>query len=514
MRSTASILAAVLVLTVEASVRFTEPVWRPDLGIAVPALANAQEEPLELPKAGTFLLTDDRGGRCLEDRFDTFDLWVSQTMRGRWRDADGNVLYIARLTTRPPMDAPGTVRTRTDFLARLAKRPFDPDNAAHRNEAVVAVAPADLGQPIRPRRSQRRNMKELFAYPSTNDHVFAAAFRPRSPERRETTDWYLVVLEAAQGEALDEAFRRLDEDFLDHVYVPAARARHKSPDADYGRTSLGQEAILLREAVRRSVANYDHWHFAATEDVVVIDNLDDSSRATFVTSLTNSLPCLRRAYAACAPTTLSATTNQLAVVRVFATREEYLAHVGVDHKWTAALWDTLHRELVLYLPLDGTQGLLQTVWHEAFHQYLAYAAALVTAAPWFNEGNAELFEHSHLDRKGEVVFDLDPAAAAYVHECAADIAAILPTFMRMGYEAFYDGTQDEIATRYRIAWSLAYFLEVGAPKVRFKPFANLRADYVKALIYTRSMDEADRTVFTDEFRAKFITAWLDFWKRQ
>ena len=65
MRSTASILAAVLALTVEASVRFTEPVWRPDLGIAVPTLANAQEEPLELPKAGTFLLTDDRGGRCL-----------------------------------------------------------------------------------------------------------------------------------------------------------------------------------------------------------------------------------------------------------------------------------------------------------------------------------------------------------------------------------------------------------------------------------------------------------------
>ena len=51
MRSTASILAAVLALTVEASVRFTEPAWRPDLGIAVPALANAQEEPLEPRRA-------------------------------------------------------------------------------------------------------------------------------------------------------------------------------------------------------------------------------------------------------------------------------------------------------------------------------------------------------------------------------------------------------------------------------------------------------------------------------
>ena len=139
MRSTASILAAVLALTVEASVRFTEPVWRPDLGIAVPALANAQEEPLELPKAETFMLTDNRGGRCLEDRFDTFDLWVSQTMRGRWRDADGNVLYIARLTTRPPMDAPGTVRTRTDFLAKLAKR-SPPQTSASRYARAVPSA--------------------------------------------------------------------------------------------------------------------------------------------------------------------------------------------------------------------------------------------------------------------------------------------------------------------------------------------------------------------------------------
>ena len=127
MRSTASILAAVLALTAEASVRFTEPVWRPDLGIAAPALANSHDEPLELPKAKTFLLTGDRGDRCLEDRFDTFDLWVSQTMRGRWRDEDGNILYVARLATRPPNDEPGTVRTRTDFLARQAKFPFDPD---------------------------------------------------------------------------------------------------------------------------------------------------------------------------------------------------------------------------------------------------------------------------------------------------------------------------------------------------------------------------------------------------
>ena len=192
MRLSAYILAGALALTAaapsEAAVRFTDSVWRPDLGISVPTLANATSAPLELPKADSFMITTSNGDRRLEDRFDTFDLWVSQTVRGRWRDSAGNVFYLARLTERPPNDSPGTVRTRTDFLARQAGTPFDPDNADHRDEAVLASSPVDLGRPVRPRRSQRRNMVKLFSYSSTNDHVFAAAFRPRSPERGEKTD--------------------------------------------------------------------------------------------------------------------------------------------------------------------------------------------------------------------------------------------------------------------------------------------------------------------------------------
>ena len=215
MRLSASILADALALTVEASVRFTNPVWRPDLGLSSPVLANATAEPLEMPKADSFIVTAADGSRRLEDRFDTFDLWVSQTIKGRWRDASGNMFYIARLTARPPSDPAGTVRTRTDHFAQQERTSFSPDNPDHRDEAVFAVSPADLGRPIRPRRAQRRNMLSIFAYTTTNDHVFATAFRPRSPERKETTDWYLAVLVAAPGEALDEAFRRFDEDFLE-----------------------------------------------------------------------------------------------------------------------------------------------------------------------------------------------------------------------------------------------------------------------------------------------------------
>jgi hypothetical protein len=125
-----------------------------------------------------------------------------------------------------------------------------------------------------------------------------------------------------------------------------------------------------------------------------------------------------------------------------------------------------------------------------------------------------MFEHSSLDRKGKVVFERHAEAATYVQSYAADLAAILPSFLSLDYAEFYDGTQEEIAARYHLAWSLAYFLEVGAPDVRFQPFANTRRDYVKALIDTRSTAEADRVVFNEELRKQFIAAWLDFWKRQ
>ena len=96
---------------------------------------------------------------------------------------------------------------------------------------------------------------------------------------------------------------------------------------------------------------------------------------------------------------------------------------------------------------------------------------------------------------------------------ASALAEILPDVMEMDYRAFYAGTQDEIAAKYFLAWSIAYFLEVGAPNLRFQPYATLRADYLKALVETRSMHAATRAVLGDEkSRDAFVAAWLAFWR--
>ena len=427
-------------------------------------------------------------------------------------DEEGSQLQIARLFARPPADAPGTVSTRRAFYDALARQRIDPAQLAQRDEAVQAIAPVEVLAPVKPRRSQRHNLTDVVYYPSTNDHALVCAFRPRTPERGEKPDWYLASLVAAPAANMNEVQAWFDENFLDEISVPNARARPVPAAAALPPDDATEEELLWRD-IRGNVVNYDDWHCVSAEDVLVVDNVDPALRGFFIASLTNDLPRLRRAYASRVPSALSA-TNKTAVVRVFRSREEYLAYVGVEQKWTAALWSPVHRELVLYLPESGADQLLHTVWHEAFHQYLAYAGSMIDSSPWFNEGHAQLFEHSHFDRDGAIAFDRDAQAEAYVRQYAAELAQYIPAVLEMDYAAFYDGTQEEVAAKYRLAWSIAYFLEVGAPKIRMRPFENLRADYLKELVRTRSMHEATEAVLNNDRREAFAAAWLDFWKHQ
>lgn len=514
MRFSAFIAACAVCLASEAALRFTEPVWRPDLGFYVPCLAEARGCPLDMPRAEAYLVTRD-GKRRLEDRFDTFDLWTCRTVRGRWRDASGNELQIARLDALPPDDAPGSVRTRRSFEQALGDESFDPKDAVYRDEAVANAAPVDVGRAVRPRfEGDRRNIRDLFFYTTTNDCALVCAFRPRSPEYKESPGWFLATLIAAPGENMAEVRARFDDEFLHRISVPTLFARSSLAKPAVRPDEKAGEYDLLRADLRAQVANYEDWHCTDADDVTVIDDLDAGVHAEFVGKLTNSLPRLRRAYAASVPSPLEA-TNTLAVVRVFRDREAYLAYVGAEWGISSALWCPQRRELVLHHTVEGVDELLRTAWHEAFHQYLSYAGAMYGSSQWFNEGHATLFQHAEFDAKGELTFGRDPFVAGYVQEFASNLAEALPSLFEMDHEAFYSGTPEEIGIRYRLAWSVAYFLEVGAPKLRFQPYRNLRADYVSALVKTGSGLKATRQVLGDEkSRDEFVAAWLAFWRKQ
>ncbi|MBR1870400.1 MAG: DUF1570 domain-containing protein, partial [Kiritimatiellae bacterium] len=226
--------------------------------------------------------------------------------------------------------------------------------------------------------------------------------------------------------------------------------------------------------------------------------------------LTNSLPALRREYARVAPSPGSI-TNSLASVRVFATQSEYLEYVGNEYEWTAGLYSPLHRELVAWLPPQDESSLMRTLQHEAFHQYLAVAGELATAAPWFNEGNAEMFERATLSSSGKVEISFDPEAMAFIRARADELAGLIPALLQMDYQEFYSGTPEAVELKYRLAWSICYFLEIGAPSLKGKPFASLRSDYMRHLVETRDMLLATERTLPPDLLAKFIASWRKFY---
>lgn len=507
MRSSVFILALLATISqLNAAVRFTRAEWFPDLGISMPRLENAVAAPMDLPRAEAYLVTQ-KGESRLEDRFNVFDLWEAFTVRGRWRDAGGNTLTIARLAAELPEVQPDLTQTRVEFSKSL--KPLSVKNSAARDKAVYALAPVEEVMPERVRRDGRRNFLDIVRYVSTNETTLVYAFRPRSPEAREVPDWYLVSLVGAPEEDPEELEEMFSEEFLEQIEVLALRSR---PTSEKSEPAGECEFDHLREAYRRSVVNYADWHFLAAGDLLITDNLDDISRGAFICTLTNELPRLRHEYAAAVP---SHAGNGFypAAIRVFATREEYLAYVGAEAKWTAAVWSPMRRELVLYLAPSGVESLLRTVWHEAFHQYLSYAGCMLSAAPWLNEGHAELFEHSHFNAEGELAFERPSSYAALVLADLDKMAELLPAVIAMDYEEFYAGSNVERAAKYKLAWSIAYFLEEGAPKIRFRPYEDLRADYMDALIRTQSGKRASATIFTDEKMKRFVADWRDFWRK-
>ena len=81
-------------------------------------------------------------------------------------------------------------------------------------------------------------------------------------------------------------------------------------------------------------------------------------------------------------------------VQVFSSREGYLAYcadLGHSVAKTLGVYIPAVRELVLYVPDVGREGLWTTARHEAFHAFLHGS---IEAAPlWFNEGWAECFAY-------------------------------------------------------------------------------------------------------------------------
>ncbi len=446
----------------------------------------------EMPRAQAYLVTSGDGAMRLEDRYEVADLWIAREMVGRWMDAEGRVFSVAGLDTQLPAFL-NERKARAQFVKELVPAKNKEKEELHQLVNMLSpVEPAGAKEYTKPRQKPR-GYKDVRYYEGTNEHAIVCAYLPDRPG----ATWALASWELLDEDDLEEKREIFEEEFFKKKLEVAYT--NKLPAADLS------ERELLRDAARHSVDAYDNWHFTSSDEYVVLDNLHWNRQ--FVTEFTNEMPRLRKQYAAAFPSPIEG-SNVLCTARIYANRAEYLEAVGEDMQWSAAYWSPARRELVAYLPEGGSPELMKTIRHEAFHQYLSYATAMISAAPWINEGYAQYFEEPNSATWKLTTRDDKPTT-----EDVARYAELIPLLIKMDYDEFYAGTDAERRLKYRLAWSIAYFLEKGAPLVRFQPFATLRADYINAVLRTHDRDAATDAAFASDERLKlFISEWKRFWQ--
>ena len=428
--------------------------------------------PLELPRAWG-------------DKFSDNELALDQAVDGRWVDDELRIFMLINLAKESPTDNAG-YSTRMDF--EQSRRAIDKRDKKTLREEIQRYVDFELPEKERRPRQLARGYDDIDYWQGTNRNVIACAYL-----KEKSSVWRLALWYLAEGDDYDEACEVFTKEFLE--------AHADKSIASVEKLEKPSERELLRRDAHHSITNYPAWAWTDSEEFTVLDELGDVDY--FRTALTNELKVYRQKYAETVPTGISV-TNELALARIFSSRERYLEALATDGltniTWTAAYWSPVRRELVAYLPEDGEKRLLSTIRHEAFHQYLSYATLFWPVSPWLNEGYAQYFEYSEPD------YFCDPADMP-------ELAPLVAPVLMMDYDEFYAGTDLERRLKYRVAHSIVYFLEQGADKVRFKPFKNLKADYFKALLETHDMRLATSAAFKNSDTLKlFVKEWTKFWE--
>ena len=474
--------------------------------------------PLDMPKAEAYLVREN-GVRRLEDRFNKFDLWVSQSVDGRWMDDAGRVFVLAHLDVLPPAgEAARSTATRGVYAAGRVK--IDKRDKLAVKTAVAALSPVELPEKETRPHQQPRGYKDVDYWQGTNRSAIVCAYLPEKEKV-----WRLATWQLAEGDDFDECLETFEKELFKGE---ESEKKEEGRTRDRRRETRG-ERELLREDARHSVAAYGNWHVTDAEEFSVLDALPASR--DFIVALTNDMSVMRRKYAETLPTPTDG-TNVLCVARIYENREDYLdalAASGLTNMtWSAAYWSPERRELVAYkgdatflsCESDGSSSLLSTIRHEAFHQFLSYATAMIPTSPWLNEGYAEYFENGKLKMEnGKCAMESGDWWKALGEKPTPEElerhSAMLPAILMMDYAEFYSGTDELRRLKYALAHSVATFIEQGAPLVRFKPFKDVKKDYFAELFESKDMRTATKTAFKDKnFLEKFVGEWLKYWKER
>lgn len=487
----------------------------PAIGLAFPPLFRAAGEPFPPPAAHTYLPVSLRDTLSREDRFDPLSLWFIHQACGRWRDPDGRTLLIGKITHKPPTEQ--THITREMFTLSLAQRDtrLDTENEENLSLWVATFSGQTVYAPEK-RKGNDFALESLLRYPCDTPSTLIYAFHPRRAGSGKNPDWYCAVLQGLPGEDPALLQEKMEENFIKEIRLsPKGSSKTDVTQNEINVDGKQNQARFpfhpIREEARKSVENYDDWWIAETEGYVILSDVYSETGKGLIRQIQKELPALFQTAKTILPPFVLL-QNEVAVIRLFQRREDYVRYMGEEYVWSGGVWSPSRRELVLYQKA-GVEEMMPVIRHEAFHQYLSYAYGMLQASAWINEGFATLFESGWIGPKGTMLLGDDERRERILIENLDWAVAMLPLLLAMPYDLFYEGSAQEKELKYILAWGLCTFLQKGIPESALpETFSEILPLYAKTLALTRNSAEATLHAFQPLEMETFQTAFRTYWQ--
>lgn len=261
--------------------------------------------------------------------------------------------------------------------------------------------------------------------------------------------------------------------------------------------------------VKKEVSGMPDWWFAETDNYIIKSNLSSRNRI-LAKKIQVQVELMRKSYELFLPANKE--IQEVSVITIPATREEYQNYVGNGMEWSGGIWSPSRRELVLSTMNSEAKSSANKDWildvlnHEAFHQYLFYALEKVRAPMWFNEGHAELFAHSSFS-VGRIKLEEDKRGLAKLSSMIKSGRIDFKSHIYANHEAYYADKD----LNYPLGWALCYYLRMAAPLYKNRNYDQIIPKTIQALREGKSPDEATKLGFYnvdfDQFTKDFCIFW-------
>ncbi len=504
-RVAVSLLTAVLPLLAPAAVEkiMSGPVMTlPGTGVRLRVFQGLQPQPLPLPPIRAVRLKDHAG--LLEALY----WWRYKQMAGIWRSDLGSILVgelRLRLFRNPELAAE----------SELEEKYWDPDaEAGWGDQELLQWITTFTGEQAtgfeKPERTRYYSMRKV-KFATASSTRFAWLVLPDRAPGRQIFVCYEVPVPLQDERAHQTIAKSVSNiEFLPPDEVGTARRLSTGSVSEAPRNPSPEYAASRRRVID-GIRNFRSWWYFETAHYIFVSNQEDRRG---ILKLRRDLEQARRHFSAYFPSEL--VENSAGVVRIFNTRDEYVAYVGKEMEWSGGLWSPQQRELVIS-PFGGdltesqqNRLMRQVTFHEGFHQYLYYATGGGHASLWFNEGAAQFFEGINL-RYSRPVVSLDKTTLQRLRNVARSARNVdLEKFVKQDREAFYAGAGREF--NYQFSQLLMYYLLKGAPAARQENYAAIPARYVEKLTASGDPDAATAYAFEKTDFRQLKEDLLEFWE--